>query len=359
MHEPLRFEVVGSAGPPKSQGLQAVADGTLLITIGSLVAGGFLNELIKSLATRDSKGWWGFLLALLVGLLLVGIGLMQRHHTRRRTQVGVVPTIVDKSRNRVRAEVRQEPELHSSNNFALTLRVSAELTGDNERDYQILQEVVAETRRAASLATELNSDTSKIHLIPTMPLPLGFFFGAHMNHSDPREFTVHSIRRSDGSPTYFPATTLRERRSRRDTLIVEDLQSFDEGDPAIAALAVDLQAQGDQFTHPVRQTCHDLGVGHLLHLKRTESTLPENMDTFSDTVEQIVKTWKQTQLPSEARRGRHVIFINGPVSISIALGARLAATDHGRWTAFGYDRDSATYRPFPHWPPTHRRSGIQ
>ncbi|RDI17469.1 hypothetical protein [Lentzea flaviverrucosa] len=33
--------------------------------------------------------------------------------------------------------------------------------------------------------------------------------------------------------------------------------------------------------------------------------------------------------------------------MAVALGARLAARDHGRWTAYAQDPANNTYEPFP------------
>lgn len=62
-------------------------------------------------------------------------------------------------------------------------------------------------------------------------------------------------------------------------------------------------------------------------------------------MEQICRAWREAPLTAGARTGGHAIFLSGPVAV--ALGARLAAPEHGRWTAFTFDAASDSYEPFP------------
>ncbi|WP_281181650.1 SAVED domain-containing protein [Actinomadura latina] len=119
------------------------------------------------------------------------------------------------------------------------------------------------------------------------------------------------------------------------------------GRPTSTALALDLQARGEASFAPVRKACREDGIGNLLCLSSPVSQLPENTESFTATAEQICRTWFETQLPDGARTGRHAIFLSGPVAITVALGARLASADHGRWTAYTYDAANNTYERFP------------
>ena len=66
-----------------------------------------------------------------------------------------------------------------------------------------------QTVTAAALAERLSPDAAQINLIPTMPLHVGFRFGARLGYTHAREVVVHSIRQADGAPAYFPAVALR------------------------------------------------------------------------------------------------------------------------------------------------------
>ncbi|MFC3961909.1 SAVED domain-containing protein [Nocardia jiangsuensis] len=118
-------------------------------------------------------------------------------------------------------------------------------------------------------------------------------------------------------------------------------------DPARVALALDLQNHGQGFHDQVLQDCRARGVGALLLLRNPRETLPENTAAFTAVVDQVCRVWRDTSLPAGARSSGHTIYLSGPVSIAVALGARLAAADQGRWTALSYDTTTGSYTPFP------------
>ncbi|HEX2285071.1 MAG TPA: SAVED domain-containing protein, partial [Mycobacterium sp.] len=347
-----RLAVVGSSAPSRSRGSQAVIDGTAAFAVGGVVAGGFGVEAVKSFVTDEVAGRWWFVVGLFVGLALVWCGWWLRERARRRVRVGIVVTATDRRRGLARAQqLEQQAETFSRGTCAVTLKISIELPGDGRWDQQLVNALADETLSATMMAERLTPDAARINLIPTMPLHVAFWFGARLGYTHAREVAVHAIRQADGAPAYFPATSLRAGQVVGEPLVVDRPEPIDDGDPAVVALALDLQGRGDQFFDQVRRTCRQQGVGMLLGLRTTSSTLAEDQATFSAVVEQTVKTWREAPLTAAARTGRHVIFLSGPVAIAVALGARLASPEHGRWTAFTFDSATNTYEPFPAFAP--------
>lgn len=130
-------------------------------------------------------------------------------------------------------------------------------------------------------------------------------------------------------------------------LVVERLEAVDGGDPTTVALVLDLQGRGDHFLDQVMATCRQHGIGYVLRLRNASSRLAENGATFTGAVEQVCRAWEEAPLTADARTGWHAVFLNGPVSIAVALGARLASPEHGRWIVFTLDTANNTYVPFP------------
>jgi hypothetical protein len=204
-----------------------------------------------------------------------------------------------------------------------------------------------ETLVATMMAERLTPDAARINLIPTMPLNAAFWFGARLGHTHAREVAVHAIRQADGSPPYFPATSLRAVESTVKPLVAERLKAVDGGDVSKVAIALDLQGFGDQFTDQVMAACRQHGIGYVLRLHSSTSRLAEDGETFSGVVEQTCHAWRTAALPAAARTGHHAIFLSGPVAIAVALGARLAAPERNKWTAFTFDTSTSSYEPFP------------
>ncbi len=281
-------------------------------------------------------------------MALVALGFWLRGQARRRLRVGIVVTATDARRGLARAQqLDQQAEMFSRDTCTVTLKTAAELSGDGVRDRDLVDRLADETLLATMMAERLTPDAARINLIPTMPLHVAVWFGARLGYTHAREVSVHAIRQADGAPPYFPATSLRAVESSAEPLVVERLEAVDGGDPSKVALALDLQGRGDQFFDQVVAACRQHGIGYLLRLRSGSPRLVENTETFTGVVEQTCRAWREAPLPAAARTGRHAIFLSGPVAISVALGARLAAPEHGRWTAFTFDAPTNTYEPFP------------
>lgn len=345
-----RLTVVGSADTSGgSQGRWAlVTDGTAPLTVGGTAAGGFGVEAAKSFLADELAGRWWFVLTFVAGLALVALGLWLRSRARRQVRVGIVVTATDARRVLARAQqLDQQAEAFSRSTCTLTLKTSIELPGDGVWDRQLVDALADETLSATTMAERLIPEAVRINLIPTMPLHVAFWFGARLGYTHAREVMVHAIRQADGAPAYFPAISLRAIDASAEPLTVDRLEAIDEGDPTKVALALDLQGRGDQFFDQVVAACRQHGIGYLLRLRNASSRLVEDSSTFSGVVEQTCRAWREAPLPAGARTGQHAIFLSGPVAIAVALGARLASPEHGRWTAFTFDAASNTYEPFP------------
>ncbi|MCO1575111.1 SAVED domain-containing protein [Crossiella sp. SN42] len=313
-----------------------------------MAAGGFGVEAAKSFLADETAGRWWFVLAFAVGLALVGLGLGLRSRARHQVRVGIVVTAADDPRGLAGArQLDQQAEMFSRSTCAVTLKTGFELPGTGVWDCQLVDALADETLSAMTLAERLSPDAVRINLIPTMPLHVGFWFGARLGYTHARDVVVHAIRQADGAPPYFPATSLRAVDSTSEPLTVDRLKAIEGGDPTVVALALDLQGRGDQFFDSVEAVCRRHRIGYLLPLRSASSRLAQDSLTFTGVVEQTCRAWRQAPLPAGARTGRHAIFLSGPVAIAVALGARLAAPERGRWTAFTLDAASGTYESLP------------
>jgi len=351
MHRPT---VVGARSAARhTQGFRAsIADGTASIAVGGVIAGGFGVEAAKSLLTSEPAGRWGFVLGSAIGLGLIALGFWLRRHGRRE-RIGIVVTATDRQRGSARAQqLDGQAEAFSRQAHAVTLKATAELTGDAVRDREAVDRLADETLVAMTLADSLLPDAARINLIPTMPLYAGFWYGARLGHTHAREVVVHAIRQADGEPPYFPAVPLRAVDSPVASMVVTEIAiaPCDPAEaPAFAALALDLQDRGQQFVDAVRSSSAQHGVTHVLLLGSAAARLTEDADTLTAVVNQVCRAWRDKGLGRARRCG---VFLSGPVAIAVALGARLAAADHGRWTVFSFDPATAGYAPVPPVNPT-------
>ena len=341
--------VIGGPAASPSRTQRVITDGATWSGLGGFLAGGFGIEAAKSVMTGAPAGRWWLVLGCLVGLASMAIGARLSIRASAKTKIGLVVTASDSGRGTERARLLESKALeYSQKTCAVTVQTHLALPDTQPWPKEGIDALADETIAAAGLAERLVSGATRINVIPTMPLPAGFRFGARLGHTHPREIVVHAVRQMDGSRSYFPATTLRERPLTAELLTTEPVETIEGGDPSRAALAIDLQNLGADFTQPVRAACREHGIGSLLILRRTTTgALDQNAETYTAIVEQICRTWRDAPLPAAARTGQHAAFLTGPVAISIALGARLAHIQPDRWTAFTFDNTSSTYEPFP------------
>ncbi|WP_242910935.1 SAVED domain-containing protein [Actinomadura terrae] len=341
--------VVGGPSTTPSRTHRVITDGATWSGIGGALAGGFGIEAAKSVMTHTPAGRWWFVLGCLAGLACIGFGGWLRVRASAKTQIGLVVTAADPGRGAARAALLEGKAIeYSQRACAVTVRTRLALPESHPWPKEGIDALADEMIAAAGIAERLVSGATRINVIPTMPLPAGFRFGARIGHTHPREIVVHAVRQRDGDPSYFPAISLREGPLTAELLTMEPLEVIEDGDRTCTALAIDLQNLGDDFVQPVRAACRGHGIGNLLLLRRRSTgRLEETEETYTAIVEQVCRAWRDAPLPADARTGRHSVFLTGPVAISIALGARLAHIQPHRWTAFNFDDVSSTYTPFP------------
>ncbi|MBT2207241.1 SAVED domain-containing protein [Actinomadura sp. NEAU-AAG7] len=341
--------VVGGPAATPSRTHRVITDGATWSGLGGAGAGGFGIEAAKSIMTGAPAGRGWFVLGCLAGLACLGLGGWLRVRASGRTRIGLVVTASDSGRGATRAAALENKAVeYSRRTCSVTVRTRLALSETRPWPAEGVDALADETLAAADIAERLVSGATRVNVIPTMPLPAGFRFGARIGHTHPREIVVHAVRQGDGDPSYFAAISLREGPLTTGPLTVEPVEAIGGGDESRAALAVDLQNLGADFVQPVRAACREHGIGNLLLLRRhTTGLLDETAETYTAIVEQVCRAWRDAALPAAARTGRHSAFLTGPVAVSIALGARLAHIQPDRWTAFDFDNASSTYTPFP------------
>ncbi|WP_283133827.1 SAVED domain-containing protein [Rhizohabitans arisaemae] len=352
-----RLTVVGSGNPPRESTriAQAVKDGTAAIAGGGAVAGGFGVEAVKAVITGEKPGPWWFVAGCVLGLAFVALGFRLRSRATGNVEVGIVAAAADPRRvlDRYRL-LTQQAETFGRNTCVMTLKTEIHLPDDGIWDREIVDALADQTLAAAALAEGVTPDATQTNLFPIMPLHVAFWFGARLGHTHAQRITAYATKGDDGTSSFFAANPLRVVESTVKPLAAEPLEPVEGGDPTKVALAVDLQGLGRSFSEQVKRTCRQDGIGYLIELRLMESgseKLTTDTETFSGVVEQICRTWRDAPLPSAARTGQHAIFLSGPASIAVALGARLASQQRGAWTAYTFDSRANTYEPLPA-PPT-------
>ncbi|MEU8305913.1 SAVED domain-containing protein [Actinomadura sp. NPDC048955] len=357
--EQPRLTVIDSlAASPEPKGFwRTFVDGSAEIAIGAGVGTGFGIEAAKSVMTGDTTGRWWFFAASLAGIALTVSGFWLRERLRklelkrRQVRIGIVVTAADPSGSLAYAQrVDAQAERYSRARCAVTIKSDVRLPPDGTASRELIDALGDRTIEAMAIAEQLLPDAVGVDLIPTMRLHVAFWYGARLGHTHARGVMVHELLQGNGNPSHFPAVPLKVEETLGGPLDVHALETIDGGDPTVTALAVDLQAWGETFIAPVRKTCKEKGIGNLLHLSSPINEMPS--ESLASAVGQICRVWSQANLSKSARTGRHAVFLSGPVAIAVALGARLASNDHGRWTAYTYNRETSDYVHFPPIPST-------
>ena len=338
------LSAVGGGVAKESSLFGLVADGTAGVAIGTAVAGGFGVETAKALVTGEYKGLGWFVGFAVAGVMVVLLGFTLRARSRRRVRVGIVVTAVDPRRSEAKAaQLDQEAQAFSQETCSATLRTAVRLAPDARWGTEQVDALADEVLTAMALAAKLTPDAARVCLVPTLPLHVAFRLGAQLGYTHSRLTVVFAIRQGQGGPTYFPAVALRAVKSQAEPLVVDDVRVLGHG--RAIALAVDLQGRGNEFLDPVLRACIPHQVGYLLVIRTTVERLPETTAAFTAAVEQTCRAWRSAALPERAVH--RVAFLSGPTSIALALGARLAGPDVGRWTACTFDRHTGEYESLP------------
>ncbi|WP_019632763.1 SAVED domain-containing protein [Actinomadura atramentaria] len=338
-------DVAGGAGTAAGAGFRRwLREGGPLRTVGTLFAGAGAVETFKGFAIGNAAGRWWFVAVLVGGLAAVGVALLQQR-SARKVRVGVVVTGVDPRRKEGIAEDLTERALtYARSTCAVTFQVRWRLPEGDVWDFSAVDGLAEATVEAMTTAERLTRGSARISLFPTIPLHAAFHYGARIARAHAAPTTLYAPRHGG---TYFPAIPPRADRAAARPLRAAPPATIPGGDPARAAVALDLQGRGEDFAAHVRAACADLGIGTLLLLASPDEFLVEDQATFSGVVEQAAAAWRDTPLPDGARAARHAVFLSGPVPIAVALGARLATAQRGLWTALTWDEKSSTYESLP------------
>ncbi|MGW0359273.1 SAVED domain-containing protein [Nocardia nova] len=342
-----QLSVVGTSQPAPSHGWQAWRDGTIASTAGGIIIGGCGIETYKSFVSHDHDARWWMLAGTVLGLLLLVGGGLQRRKTRRQHSVAIVATAPDTARGLAGAgQLDQQAERYAQQRCTVTLKTQIP-TADGQRPDRALIEALADTTlEAIAMAERLSPDATQFHLVPTMPLHAGFWFGARLGNAHARDIRIHQLLRGNGERTYFDATSLRPHRTKGAPLSVDGPRNL-AGDPSRAALAIDLQGRGDSFDAEVAALCTQQNIGVLLTVRTVADGLENTEKAFEAAVTQITDAWKRAPMTPDARVGIHTAILSGPLSIGVALGANLASAEYGRWRAFSFNRAAARYEELP------------
>ncbi|MGH3623202.1 MAG: SAVED domain-containing protein [Sciscionella sp.] len=330
---PMLSVIGGSAQVSTVPGLRrALIDGTAAIGVGAAVAGGFGVGAVRGLVSGDAAGRWWLVALAAVGVLLILGGFWLRRRANRPVRVGVVVSARDARRGLAKAEqLDQAARAFVTQGRRVALYAGDDLHG-TAADAEVVDGLAEATHTAVVFARRLTTDNARVDLVPTMPLHAAFRFGARLGYTHTTEIIVHAL-----TGSYFPALMLAVYPCTAVPLVVEPVETVAGGEDTVTALALDLQNRGATFLAQVRAACRELGAGRLLVLRSAGVTVSADFATFSGVVEQVCRVWRDAALSEGARTGRHGIFLSGPAAIAVGLGARLAASDSGRWTAFTLD----------------------
>jgi hypothetical protein len=210
-----------------------------------------------------------------------------------------------------------------------------------------VDQVARQVVQALNLAERIAQDVPGVALAPMMRLHMAFRLGARLGHTFPRELVLMDKRQDRGLEGFFPAVRLRADDPVAGQLDVS-YTTIDDAGQDRAALALDLQGFGQDFLAPVRVACQRYGYRHLLVIRTRGVRLDSRVNfAYQSVVDEICHVWRDNEeLPASARNGARGIFLSGPPSIAVALGARLAY-QHDLWTPYRYVRREGEYRPLP------------
>jgi len=327
---------------------RAATDGTMALAVGAAVLGGFGVEAIKSLVTDEAGGgvWWALAV---VGLVLVALGWWLRLRVERPARVGLVVVARDARRGTAKADQQDDAaQRYVTAPDRFGWRVATDLAGQ-AGVVELIDRVAGQVHAGIVAARTLARTETRIDLVAIVPLHAAFRLGARLGHSHATEIVVHAARRVP-EHGYFAAVPLAVRTSSFSPLVAEPMEVLPGGDPTHVALAVNLQGLAS-FLAMVRDECRRAGVGGLLYLHSMDYLMSDER-AFTGVVDQVCRVWQDAPLSDTARGGQHAIFLSGPVAVSLALGARLAAADSASWTAYTHDDATKRYEPMPAGPVT-------
>lgn len=327
------LELVGgtATGRSSSQLWHALTDGTIGIGAGSALAAAFAPSVVTTFVTANRAGRWWFVGLALAGLLSVTLGVWQRRRLQRRASVGVVITIDDGTGDRERLNQERSVADHQlSQACTVAMRVTSSVPERDGRGAAATVDRAADQLvRALTLAERVAVDPPAAQVVPMMRLDMAFRLGARLGYTFSRPLVVLDKRQDEGPTAYFPAVRLRADEPTRLRLEVLP-ENIERADPDRVAVAVDLQGRGEDFHVAVRAACEEYGYGRLLLLSSRTVRLGTTTElAYQPVVDEIYHHWRKADVPPAARHNERGVFLSGPPSIAVALGAVLAHRTRG------------------------------
>lgn len=344
-----RLTVAQPSEPPSrwSSVVAAVTDGTTQIGVGSALTATFGGEATKCFVTGEAGGRWWFLALAIAGLVILLLGVWQRVTAGSRVRVAIVPTATGPRGGHARIrQLEQRADKFSKSLCDHTLKVNVDLDADGAGDRGSLDDFADKTAEGSAWAEWAAPDATAINLVPAMAENVCFLFGAKIaDYPFARDVVVHEVGQG-GTSTSVPLLSPRA-VDDQETSYYGRLRPIERGDLTRVAIALDLQGAGDQYFDQVKATCRRDGIGLLLMITSPPALRNGSASALARVVDLVCREWQGASLHESARTGQHAIFLGGSLAMAVALGARLAARDHGRWTAYAQDPANNTYEPFP------------
>jgi hypothetical protein len=350
--EGIELEVVGgtSARPPAIRIPRVIADGTIAIGVGSALSAGFAPSIVTTFVTDQEAGrWWSVGLAS-AGLLLIVLGVYQQRYLRLRSSAGVVVAVSDGTGEADRLhQDRRLAERQLDRECTVAVTVSGTIASREPADViAAIDQAASRAVQAFSIAERMAADVPSAWLVPMMRLHMAFRFGARLGYTFPKPLVLMDKRQDERADAFFPAVRLRAEGRTHASSYVKVMYDppIDGADPDRAAIAVNLQAFGRDFWGPVRAACVEYGYGRLVRIESRVARLDTSDDlAYQPIVEEICHAWRHGELPDSVHTRERGIFLSGPPSIALALGARLARQAPGLWTPYQFAPDEGRYRP--------------
>ncbi|MFD4640387.1 hypothetical protein ACFWN2_23940 [Lentzea sp. NPDC058436] len=344
-----RLTVAEPSEPPSrwSSAVAAVADGTTQIAVGGVLMATFGGEVTKCFVTGEVGGRWWFLALAIAGLAILLFGVWQRVTAGSRTQTGIVAALTGPRGGHARIrQLEQRADKVSKSLCEYTLKVNVDLEPDSAGERGVLDDFADKTAEGSAWVQWAAPDATAINLFPAMAENVAFVFGAKISdYPFAREVVVHEIG-PGGTSASVPLLSPRTFDSE-ETSHYGRVRPLETGDLTRVAIAVDLHGAGDQYFDQVKATCRRDGIGLLLMITPPPALRNGSASALAGVVDLVCREWQGASLNENARTGQHAIFLGGSLSMAVALGARLAARDHGRWIAYAQDPAGNTYEAFP------------
>jgi hypothetical protein len=328
-----------------------IRDGLAAFGVGVFLLGAVLAGAVEWLVRDESQlGVFAWLAG--AGATLIVIGLAQREVARRRRRAAITVTAQDLGGASDGIDLAESAVHYCRQTSELTLTVGAELTGDAATDWSIAQQMLARTNCAIRQANRFKRDSTRVNLVPTMRLHIGFWLGAKLGRSPSKPIGLLQPKGGAGDDSYFLATVVARPGTQRRRRLwpvgspfeVRQVDLTDSDRPRVA-LVVRTTRRGPATDEQLTESLRALGIGTIVWFRLKADELPNTTRACTRAIKQVRREWP-ARLPNESTVG-YLIYLDTTVSIAVALGAYLAGPNPGLWTAYTQHRDTGEPIPFP------------